>query len=50
MTTRLVGAPREVVVLASETVSLRVELGADVDPTGVTPKFLVTATTVTDPG
>lgn len=47
---RLIGAPREVRVLASETVSLRVELGADVDPTGVVPKFLVTAPTVTDPG
>ena len=47
--TLLIGQPREVVLRASWSGSLRVEWGSTIDPTGITPQFLVTATTVEDP-
>lgn len=47
--TLLIGQAREVVVRASWSASLRVEWGSTTDPTGITPTFLVTATTVEDP-
>lgn len=47
--TRLVGAPREVRLRASWSGSLRVEWGSSIDPTAITPQFLVTAPTVEDP-
>lgn len=47
--TVLIGQAREVIVRASWAVSLRVEWGSTIDPTAITPLFLVTAVTVEDP-
>ena len=47
--TLLIGQTREEIVRASWSRSLRVEWGSDIDPTGITPSFLVTAVTVEDP-
>ncbi len=47
--TTLIGQPREVTLRASWSGALMVQWGSTIDPTAITPKFLVTAPTVTDP-
>lgn len=48
--TRLISQERSVTVYESDLISLRYEIGADVDPTTTAPEFMLTAPTVTDPG
>lgn len=47
--TRMYSRPRDVTLRASWSASLSVEWGSTVDPTAITPLFLVTSTDVTDP-
>lgn len=47
--TRYIGQQREVILRASWSGALEVQWGSSLDPTGITPVFLVTASTVEDP-